>query len=236
MDSNAAFEDSNLTFISIMHPLVTYITQRYSDEEGGLINTNFFSVHQEDLQLNELAIKKGIYIYFLYLGTITGLKDSSYLVPVILDESLSPLGSSEYCEAVMAALIEKGRAALHGFACDDLDYIRKAFEIANDRFSESFMRTFNRYKARHNLVLERKRESLKFNYDRKIRTQLNELEKLQQQETGLADKHKFRVDMIHGKIKKLRINLEITLARLKAEENIDFEFPEPILGGVFEVQ
>ncbi|MCB5247631.1 MAG: DEAD/DEAH box helicase family protein [Candidatus Cloacimonetes bacterium] len=235
MDSNVAFEDSNLTFISIMHPLVSYITKRYSDEEGGLINTNSFSVHQEDLLLKELDIKKGIYFYFMYLGTITGLKESSYLVPVILDVTLSPIGSSEYCEAIMAALIDKGRASLHGFACDDPDYVRQAFEIANDTFSESFMRTFNRYKARHNLVLERKRESLRFNYDRRIRIQEDELEKLQQQMES-ADKHKFRVDMIHGKIKKLRTNQEITLARLKAEENIDFEFHEPILGGVFEVQ
>lgn len=235
MDSNVAFEDSNLPFISIMHPLVTYITKRYSDEEGGLINTHCFSVDRKDLREYELEMRPGIYFYFLYLGTIKGLKESSYLVPVVLDESLDQIGSSEYCENVMAALIDKGRPALQGFICDDQEYLKEAYDKANDVFSDSFMKTFKRYKARHDLILARKRESLMFNYERKIRIQLDELRKLQRSETEYDDKQKFRNEMIKGKIRKLRRNLEIMMLKLKAEENIDFEFQEPILGGVFEV-
>jgi superfamily II DNA or RNA helicase len=235
MDSNVAFEDSNLPFISIMHPLVTYITKRYSDEEGGLINTHCFSVDHKDLRQYELKMPEGIYFYFLYLGTIKGLKESSYLVPVILDESLDQIGSSEYCEHVMAAMIDKGRPALQGFICDDREYLKKAHDKANDIFSDSFLKRFKRYKARHDLILERKRESLMFNYDRKIRIQLDELEKLRWSDAEQDEKQKFRYDMIQGKIRKLKSNLEIMLIKLEAEEDIDFEFQDPILGGVFEV-
>ena len=236
MDSDVAFEDSDMILISVMHPLVAYITKRYTDEEGGVISAHFFTVSQQDLQGFELDIPKGIYFYFQFMGVITGLKESSFLVPVIMNEELHSIGSSEYCEQVMASLIDKGRPALQGFACDDKDYLQQAYRKAHDIFSHAFLKTYNKFIARHKLILTRKRESLSFNYNRKMKIQQDELDELNQERSTDAEKSKFRVDMIQGKIRKLKANYEIMLARLDAEETIGCEYPGPILGGAFEVQ
>lgn len=235
MDSDVAFENSELTFITIMHPLVSYITQRYSEDESSLYNTQFFCISKEDLDIRKIDLQKGFYFYFQNTGSIVGVRTQSYLMPVIMDENLDSIGNREYTEQVMSALIECGKPSIHKFMCDDEDYLRDAYAKAKDICQNWFINLYHKQKAKHELVLQRKEESIRYNYDRKIQHQTDDREKINMDEAELDKNQKFRLEMINGKINKLNQNLQIQLMRLNADRNIDLEFDEPVLGGIFEL-
>jgi len=235
MDSDMAFKYSNLIFVNVMHPLVTYITSRYSEDEGCLLNTQYFCVQSEHLKEMSINLERGFYFYFQNLGTIKGLRERSYLIPVILNENLEPIGPRAYTEHVMAALIEKGKPAIHRFVCDDKPYIEQAYKTAKEIFQTWFISLYKKHVSKHDLIISRKEESIQFNYNRKILYQSNELDRIMAIGLELDEKKRFRVEMIEGKIKKLKHNLKIQMLKIQADRNISYEFEEPVLGGVFEV-
>jgi len=235
MDSNIAFENSDMTFINIMHPLVRYITKKYAENEDNIVNTHNFYIDINDLSSKQINLDNGFYFYFIYLGIIKGLKSNCYIEAVILDESLKPIGGREITEQVLSILIEYGKHTIQGFECKDPNYINNAYEIANHIFQERFMLLFNKHKARNDLLLKRKLESQQYNYYNKLNSYQNEIIKIQTSYNQDDVKKKFRVEMLQGKIRKLQNNYDSIKQRLEAEKEIEFEFQDPVIGGVFEI-
>lgn len=235
MDSDVAFKYTDLFFINVMHPLVNYITSRYSEDEGSLLNTQYFCIPSNSLKEMNIILEPGFYFYFQNMGTITGLREVSYLIPVILNENLEPIGSRAYTEHVMASLIEKGKPAIHKFICDDKQYIEKAYQTAKDVFQTWFLALYKKHKSKHDLIISRKEESVLYNFDRKIQYQNNELNTIRSAGLGLDEKKRFRAEMIEGKIKKLNHNRQIQILKIEVEKDIGYEFEEPVQGGVVEV-
>lgn len=235
MDSDIAFANPDLTFITTMHPLVRYITRRYSEDESSLQNTQFFCVYGVDLEQRQIMLSKGFYFYFQTKGSIIGIREQSYLLPVILNENLESLGSREYTEQVMSALIEIGKPSIHKFVCDDEEYLRSAYQKAKDICQDWFVSLYHKQRVKQDLVLSRKEESIRFNYLRKMQIQTDEINKTNSLDYEHDKNKKFRLEMINGKINKLNQNLQAQLIRIGAERTMDLGFDEPVLGGIFEV-
>jgi len=235
MDSNIAFENSDMTFINIMHPLVRYITEKYAENEDNIVNTHNFYIDRIALSAKQIQLNNGFYFYFIYLGIIKGIKSNSYIEAVILDESLKSIGGREITEQVLSILIEYGKPTIQGFVCNDPTYIKNAYDKANHIFQERFMLLFNKHKARNDLLLKRKLESQQYNYTNKFNAYTNEIIKIQTYYNQDDEKKKFRVEMLKGKIRKLQNNYDSIKQRLEAEKEIEFEFQDPVIGGVFEI-
>lgn len=235
MDSDVAFENPDLIFITVMHPLVNYVTERYNEDGSSLQNTQYFCIMKDDLENKHIKLSKGFYFYFLSKGSVIGFKEQSYLIPVILNEDLDTIGSREYNEQVMSALIEKGKPAIHKFTCVDFKYIKAAHQTAIHQFQSWFLTLFRKQKAKHDLVVARKKESIEYNYERKLQHQRDALDKINTGGSEMDERKRFRIDMIEGKINKLNTNQQVQMIKLQAESDIRYEFEEPILGGVFEV-
>ncbi len=235
MDSDSAFENSDLTFINVLHPLIKYITKKYDENESNMLNTHFFCISGEDLEKKGVKLPIGYYFFFLNTGSIYGLREQSYIMPVIMNEDLESIGTRVFTEHVMSILIENGKPSIHKSMCDDEEYLKKAYEREKEIFLSWFIKLYQKQEVKQELILSRKEESIRYNYERKIQHQYNERQEILSR-SGEPDKsQRFRIEMIDGKINKLNQNLEKQLVRIEAERNLSWSFEEPVMGGVFEV-
>lgn len=234
--SDYAFANPQIPFISILHPLVSFITYQYNLDKSNIHNCHYFLVSQEDLNNNGISdLTEGYYFYFVFHARISGIKEHSIIMYVILDEELTPLHSTDLTEHVMGVVNDIGRHSVQELACNDKEYLEGAYNIAFDHFKNRFDEYYNDYVARQELILERKRKSKEFHFTRKITQRKNELATLSFLSQGNEDSS-FRRKMLEAQILKGEQDLAKAIEDIDLESNSYKTFEAPLYGGVFEVK
>jgi hypothetical protein len=145
-----------------------------------------------------------------------------------MKENCEVIGDNELCEQVLGVLLENGKHNVQELFCneDNKQYISKAYDRAEKEFRVRFNQYFQRYKTKHEMLVNRKMESISYSYNRRMNMRLEELEN--------ASNPTYKI-LTEGKIKKLQETYDNDLARLVKERECSFSFDEPKLGGIFEI-
>lgn len=234
LDSTVAFQEPDIVFINILHPLVKYITEQYNIEPQELFNCNFFYVDKQELIDEGVHLENGYYFYFVYMFSIEGFQKSSLLVPIILNESLESIGDVEHCEHVLGVILEKGRTTIQGIECNDKEYLENSYNKARKVFEQVFLTYTKRFEAKHKMVLKREMDSTIFNFSRRKDMLNAELANIVVK-SNLSEGVLFRRKMIEAKLNKLALELEEQKIKIDINSECYSSFDEPKIGGVFEI-
>lgn len=232
--SDHASENPDLAFINVLHPLVQFITSQYSLDKSNILNCHYFLIHQADLKENEIDLDKGYYFYFVYLASVSSFKKHSVIMSVILDVSLNVVGSSDFSEHVMGVLNELGRHSTHELQANSQEIMTKAYNVAFDHFKVLFFEYYQSFKARHDMIIERKVQSRKFHYMRQIDRRNKEIAEINQSFV-ISNEDRFRRNMLESQIKVKMQALNQSLEQIRDEKECIPVFEDPVFGGVFEV-
>jgi len=100
-DSNIAFENPEIDFINILHPLVKIIIAKYKLKQNLFPNANH-------LFLKTDLLKPGFYVYLITRLNIEGAKKISTLENVIIDMEFNEVASRFKAEEILGEMIELG--------------------------------------------------------------------------------------------------------------------------------
>ncbi len=183
---------------------------------------------------NEIDLDKGYYFYFVYLASVSSFKKHSVIMSVILDVSLNVVGSSDFSEHVMGVLNELGRHSTHELQANSQEIMTKAYNVAFDHFKVLFFEYYQSFKARHDMIIERKVQSRKFHYMRQIDRRNKEIAEINQSFV-ISNEDRFRRNMLESQIKVKMQALNQSLEQIRDEKECIPVFEDPVFGGVFEV-
>lgn len=227
--SEVAYENEDAQFLNILHPLVKAITMQYK-ELNQIHSCHYFRLRETLLKENEINLSAGYYLYFICVGRITTTRETSVLMPVILNEELAVIGNSDLCEQLIGLSIEEGEPAIQSITIDDKDYLSEAHRVAFNNFKDRFFSYYNRYKARHELMLNRRRESKLLYWSSRI-SKTQELLDALILENGSPQIITMRKSQIRNYEAKMRTELE----EIETDKRCAPDFRHPVYGGIFEV-
>ncbi len=227
--SEVAHENEEIQFLNILHPLVKAITMQYR-ELNQIHNCHSFRLRHTVLIENQISLNPGYYLYFICVGRITTSNEVSVLMPIVLDETLNIIGNNDICEQVIGLAVENGEPAIQTVSIHDDDYLRNAHQIAFNEFKERFFSYYNRYKARHELMLSRRRESKTLYWSSRISKTTELLNDLISN-----DGSQQIITMRRSQIKNFEAKMTTELDEIEVDKRCAPDFRPPVYGGVFEV-
>lgn len=233
LDSNHAFENQEQQFITILHPLVKFITYQYSLNQSQLHNCHYFMVKKGDLHDNEIELQPGYFFYFVFLATITSYRKHSLVFPVILGEDLTPVGDNDLCEHLLGVVLERGKHNVQEVSCPNAEYIEQAYSIAFTAFKKRFGKYYDHFKSRQEMIISRKIESREYRFFQKTNPLVEELVRLSNEQSG--EETSFRRSMLEAQVKKRTEDYKKDMEDIDLEKACYPSFEEPMFGGVFEV-
>jgi len=227
--SEVAYENEDAQFLNILHPLIKAITMQYK-ELNQIHSCHYFRLRKTLLEENKINLSAGYYLYFICVGRITTTRETSVLMPIIVNEDLAVIGNSDLCEQLIGLAIEEGEPAIQSITIDDKDYLREAHQVAFNKFKDRFFSHYNRYKARHELMLNRRRDSKLLYWSSRIAKTQELLDDLTRN-NGSTQIITMRKSQIRNYATKMRTELE----EIEADKRCAPEYQPPVYGGIFEV-
>jgi len=217
-DSQIAFDNPNVEFINVLHPLTQSIATFYS--EGSGIHSN---AHHVVLKTESLLAE--IYLYFIFRLRVRAARGHNTLEMIILNRKLEVPIQDEGIEKIFGEMVEKGEDHLGtGYILDKL-WAQRASQQAEKIFLERISKIRNEAKRNNDAFIDRRLESLKKSYGKIIRSKQEQLKKVQDERI----------------IRMLKVNIrnkEFELKRKQKDQEtlrkIEVEYDE-ISAGILEV-
>lgn len=221
-DSQTAFENPNVDFINVLHPLTQAIVKHYERSES--LQSN---VHH--VVLNTTILSEGLYLYFVNRIRIKAARSNNILEMVVLDQNLEIPCDDEEAETLLGEMVENGSESL-GVTYDiDPAYLIKAYENATKIFQDKLMKTKHDTEKNNDRFIERRLESLRTSYNKNIKMKNTLLEgavEKQQKEKYLR--------MLRGTIKRLESELSEKETQIERTRAVQVEYDE-ISAGILEI-
>jgi len=221
-DSTTAFENPEIEFINVLHPLVTVITGIYH-------NTNRVETNAHHVCLPTERLAKGFYYYFIYRLTMNGLKDNNSLELFILDQSMQEVCNREAAEYVMGDMLEFGLNNLGPKIEVPASEAKNACEKVLSLIAEFSIRARADLESRNNIQVDRQLTSLNQTYNKKINRQETLLEK--GKENNRQEKY---LRMLQGTLTRLKSELALKQNGIEAQRTITQEH-NMIASGILEI-
>lgn len=201
-DSQVAFNNPRIEFLSVVHPLIVSIAEFYAKEPP--------PAAAQQVLLRTNLLEPGLYFFFIYKLRVKGARTYSTLEAVFLDEELEPACDAAVAEELMGAMVEAGESAEERLVLEDpliaqravglgerafldrAEALRIAEQASNEAFLDQRIVSIRSYYKKN---IGKKRELLeravgagrKENYLRMMRGQATKLEgELHQRERELA--------------------------------------------------
>jgi len=192
-DAQVAFEHPDWEFISVLHPLVSAITEHYEDQPG---TRKGFQV-----AVRSEVVAPGLYFMFVYRLTVTAARSFNSLEAVFLTENMQEATDAVGAETLLGEIVERGsniidsvevdmQIAEAAVECADQVFLSRketlvvAEQSVNDAFVEQRMTSLSSFFGKNVGKLRQRLERAQADnaqekYQRMVRGQLaNELAKL----------------------------------------------------------
>jgi hypothetical protein len=146
-DSQAAFENSQIEFIHLLHPLIQAIANYYDEDQHSRIPCN---AHYLVLATDLLA--PGTYLYYIYRLNVLAARQRNLLEMIVLDENLNLASFADEAEFLLGEMVEQGQepkslrlelapewgvtacTQANTFLHQRIDQIKKEVGLTNDAF------------------------------------------------------------------------------------------------------
>ena len=224
-DSQIAFENPNIEFISVLHPLTQAISKYYGEKSA--IQSN---VHHVVLKTE--LLNSGFYIYFIFRLRVQSARSRNTLEIIILDQNLELPISEEDMEVVFGEMVEKGEDSKgRGYEVDKL-WAERACQHAEKTFHERINGIRKETAKNNDAFINLRLESLERSYGKKIKKTEATLKKVER------EKHQERymkiIRMYKSNIRNLEFELNEKKKRLESQRIIEVEYDE-ISAGILEI-
>lgn len=228
-DSEVALSNDSIQLLNILHPLIKAITKQY-EETNQIHNCHYFRINVKDLHNNEVELDLGYYFYYIFIGEIESFSKNSLIMPVILNQDLEPIGDSGFSEKVIGVAVEMGKPSIQDIEVHDKTYLMKSYKNAFSVFKKRLFTSYERYKARHEIVLEQRRSSKELYWSNLI-TQVKK--RLDRAELESGDER--IITMYKGQLRNYEAKRIDDLQAIEHSDKCNVVFSDPIYGGIFEV-
>ncbi|MCE5317135.1 MAG: hypothetical protein LLG04_07210, partial [Parachlamydia sp.] len=222
-DSQKAFENPQMDFLNVLHPLPQSIVKHYK-EAGGVQSNAQHIVLRTDL------LNAGMYVFFIYRLSVRAARGSNTLEMVILDENCQTVCSVEDAEMLLGEMVEKGeepKGALYEF---HLSQLQKAVQVASEMFHNKADLIRSQVERNNDIFIDRRLESVRGWYNKNINMQRSLLEQAISKE-----REKRYIRMLEGTIRRLQSELVENEYRLNDQRKIGIEYNE-LAAGILEVR
>ena len=221
-DSQIAFENPNIEFISVLHPLTQAISRYYSEKFANRSN-----VHHVVLKTDKL--RPDFYIYFVFRLRVQSARSRNTLEMIILDQNLNMPVPEEDMETIFGEMVEGGEDSKgRGYEVDKL-WAGRACKQAEKAFLERIARIRKEEAKNNDAFINLRLESLKRSYGKNLEIKRNLLERAEQQH-----KKEHYIRMLKGSIRNLEFELKEKKKRLENQRIIEVEYDE-ISAGILEI-
>jgi len=221
-DSQTAYDNPNVQFINVLHPLPQAIARYYSNESGVQSNA-----HHVVLKTNRPP--KGFYFYFIYRLRVIAARNRNTLEMILLDENLESPISEEDTEVIFGEMVENGEDSRGCSYEVEKFWLHQACQKAERLFLERIAKIRNEVERNNDAFINLRLESLKTSYG-KILTMKKELLKKAEEE-GKKDQY---IRMLKGSIRNLEYELKQKQEELEKRRIIGVEHDE-ISAGILEI-
>jgi SNF2 family DNA or RNA helicase len=221
-DRERAFEEPQLEFLNVTHPLVQAITEYYRRED-----MRFGRTHAVRLRTD--ALPAGGYLYFIWRLHVRAARDFNSLEMVVVDEGLNVVATGQQSERLLGKMLEYGEN--HATELDNVDaaVATAAHNVALAAFLDQLARIRAEKELTNRNYVDRRVASLESYYDKQIgglRRQLQEA-----MASGSKDNY---VRMQQGKLNKQLAARDAALMGERAKYKISEDFHE-LASGILEI-
>lgn len=216
-DSEVAFENKEVEFINILHPLVNLIINLYKSNKQSFPNANYFA-------LKTKLLDEGFYVYSIYRLNINGAKKISTLEAIILNDNLEQVISSLETEEILGEMIECGSEGIEKIEFDK-NWVKKAILTCEQIFMLRADELLEKNRQRNENFIKIRLKSLEINF--------NKVEMWTSEQLRKTDKA-FRIKMLNAQLEKKRLSFEEKKMELESNRFISKNH-ELISVGILEV-
>jgi len=220
--SDVAYNNPNMEFINILHPLIQNIVRHYKNAQQGIPNAHHVVLESSD-------IPAGHYFYFIFRINIHAARESSTLEMLILDDNGKVICNFDKAEILLGEMVENGRDPKSSPIEVNRKLLSEVWKCAEDSFL-GHLRGIRREIERNNDVfINRRLESLNVSYKKnldRLRSRLAKAEEEEKQERYLR--------MLRGTISRLENEWKSKSKSLEEQRKIEVTHEE-IAAGILEV-
>lgn len=221
-DSQVAYDNNYIEFITVLHPLIQSILKKYKQEKRPLSNAHH-------IVLKVTSLKLGFYFFFIFRLRITAIRGTNVIEMIVLDENLEEKCVADAAEMLLVDMIEKGEDFVGEPLVINPVIAEKAYNESNNIFLKRVSKIRDQLNQTNNAFLERRLGSLKAFYEKNIS---NKRELLSRGESEGRQEQYLR--MLRGVIKRLESELEEKTKTLEKQRTIMVNYDE-ISAGILEV-
>jgi hypothetical protein len=158
-DAQAAYRNPRIEFLSVLHPLITSITEFYQRVPP--------AVSAQHVLLNRGPLPPGFYFFFVFRGQVQSARAYNSLESVILDENLAVVADGEDAEGIVGEMVEKGESANEPVELDHLLALKAGAE-AEIAFLKVLSTVVERERRTNGAFVDQRMASLKSFMDKSI--------------------------------------------------------------------
>ena len=227
-DQQIAFENPDIEFINVIHPLIMTIKDQYSSETIQPINAQHVILKNE-------KIKNGFYFYFIFRLRITAARGKNYLETIVLNNELEELSHYSDSEWLMGEMLEMGKESFNAPITVDGDKSQRACSKAMDIFHDRRASIEEEIKKSNDAFVDRRLESIHSHYDKLIKKSEGILEIHEKALSDNADNRIIKIIKLRkGQISNLEDEFRVKKQEIEAKRKIGIEYDE-IAAGILEI-
>lgn len=221
-DSRTAFENPNVDFINVLHPITRAIVNYYSKERKISSNAHHIVLRTDKLE-------KGSYLYFIYRLRIHAAKVINTLEMVVLNKNIDLVCRDEKAEILLGEMIERGEEPKGKSYETDPDLVEIAYRKASEIFLDKVMKIREEISRNNDIFINRRVQSLQTSYEKLINSYNERLEKAKKEK--LDERY---IRMLEGTIRRFERELKEKEEAIEKQRSISIEYDD-IAAGILEI-
>ena len=221
-DADAAFENPNIEFINVLHPLVLLIVNEYENRLTGRTTA-------QHVLLQSNFLDHGFYYFFAFRLTERSAKTKNTLESIFLDENLNEVGDIIKGEQILGEMVEKGQDPQGGTLEIDSEFAREACEKAEQLLVQRLERIRRNAIESNDRFIQNRINNLEVHYDRILNRKEELLENAIREEKSESYKRRLRTTIQNKENEKRG---RVQALESQREVNVGYE---AIASGILEV-
>ncbi len=222
MDAKVAFEEPQLEFINLLHPLIEIIRTDYQDKLGGISSA-------QHVVLRTRLLRPAHYVFVVYRLRVNGVRPVHFLETVILNEALATACDRQLSEQIVGEMVELGEEPVGVATTLAADFAARAAGAAEQAFLDRLVGLREDFTLDNTSLVDRRAASVRFHLQRQLDRRQEQLER-----QVAEGKPESVLQLVRGKIKKLEGDLRRRMQELEAQRQIEVGYDE-VAAGILEV-
>lgn len=221
LDSQFAFNNPKVEFLSVVHPLIVSIAEHYTAEPP--------PAAAQHVLLRTKLLEPGIYFFFVHKLRVKGARTYSSLEAVFLNDDLQAACDADVAEELMGAMVESGETAEDRLYFEDPLIAQKAVECGVREFLDRAELRRVAEQASNEAFLDQRIVSIRSYYRKNIKKKQELLAR-----AVAAERKESYLRMTRGQVAKLEGELHIREKELDQLRTVTQEHDE-LAAGILQV-